>query len=124
MAHTFELQANGLLYVRVSGSFAETELDDYLTQLRSYLEPLGADDRLCSLMDATELESVSPEVRRAVTDFVRDPRFGKTAVLGTSRFVKVLIDFLMRASGRNHMRYFTDKAQAIAWLESELAPQH
>jgi len=118
MAHSFQMQANGTLYVKVSGSFSEEDLAGYLAELNSYLEPLRMDERLLSFMDATELEHVSPSVRRAVNDFVKDPRFGKTAVLGNNRFIKVLIDFVMRASGRDHMRYFTDRAEALSWLEN------
>ncbi|MCA9872571.1 MAG: STAS/SEC14 domain-containing protein [Anaerolineales bacterium] len=118
MAHQFQMQDNGILYVKVSGDFTEAELEDYLTQLNAYLAPLSQDERLESFMDATELSNVSPNVRRAVNDFVKDPRFGKTAVYGTNRFVKVLIDFILRASGRTHMRYFTDKDAAWKWLEN------
>ncbi len=124
MAHSFQMQADGILYVKVSGNFTEADLDDYLTKLQTYIQPLSMDERLISLLDATELEQVSPNVRRAVNDFVKDPRFGKTAVLGTNRFVKVLIDFVLRASGRDHMHYFTDKAQALAWLKDGLTPEN
>ena len=118
MAHIFQMQANGILHVTLSGDFTEDELEDYLTQLKSYIEPLSADERLVSFMDATELQNVSPNARRAINDFVTDPRFGKTAAFGKSRFVKVWIDFVMRASGRDHIRYFTDKTTAMDWLSN------
>lgn len=119
MAHQFQMQDNGILLVTLQGDFTEADLDDYLAQLSSYLEPLGTDERLVSFLDTTELSNVSPNVRRAVTDFVKDPRFGKTAVLGSNRFVKVLIDFLLRASGRDHIHYFTDETAAWEWLKIE-----
>lgn len=118
MTHQFHLQNNGVLLVTFKGDFTEAELDDYLTQLKSYIEPLDVDERLISFLDASELTNVSPNVRRAVNDFVKDPRFGKTAVYGTNRFVKVLIDFILKASGRDHIRYFTDRDSAWNWLDS------
>ncbi|MBP6471053.1 MAG: STAS/SEC14 domain-containing protein [Chloroflexi bacterium] len=118
MAHLFEMQDNGILHITVSGDFNEDDLDDYLTQLRSYIDPLAEDDRLLSFLDASTVGHVSPQVRRAVGDFVKDPRFGNTAVYGTNRFVKVLIDFVLRASGRDHVRYFTNRDEALIWLEN------
>ena len=55
-------------------------------------------------------------VMRSVGGFLDEPRFGETAVLVSSRVVKVMIDFVLKASGRHHMKYFTDRAEAEAWL--------
>jgi hypothetical protein len=116
MAHTLEKGQDGILYVTISGEFTEEELHAYILDLNAQLEPLGEGERLLSFIDTTELGQVNPNLRRTVGDVMDDPRLGKTAVLGNSRVVKVMIDFVLRASGRSHMRYFTDRDEALAWL--------
>lgn len=116
MSYQFEMQPDGILYVKVVGDFTDSDVEGYMQGLFSYLENRSITVKLHSLLDASELGKVSPNVRRAVSSSLGDPRFGKTAVWGNNRFVKVLIDFLTKATGRTDMRYFTDKEVAIKWL--------
>jgi hypothetical protein len=116
MAYTLDLGHDGILYVTISGKFTEEELQAYILDINAQLEPLSEEDTLLSFIDTTELERVNPNLRRTVGDIMDDPRLGNTAVLGNNRVVKVMIDFALRASGRSHMRYFTDRDEAISWL--------
>lgn len=116
MFYNFEMQPNGILQVKVVGDFSDEDTEGYLQELYAYADKLPEGEQLHSLLDATGIGKVSPNVRRAVASSLEDPRFGKTAVWGDNRFVKVLVDFLLKATGRQDMRYFTGKEEAINWL--------
>ena len=76
--------------------------------------------KLRSFIDTTGLGRVNPTLRRSVGDFLENKKFGETAVVGNSRVVKVMIDFALKASGRHHMKYFTDRDEAMTWLNNSI----
>lgn len=120
MAFKFDMQPNGLLFIKVTGDFTDADTNAYLQELFAYVENLPESAQLHTLLDATAIGKVSPNVRRAVSGSLDDPRFGKTAVLGNNRFIKVLIDFLIKATSRDNIRYFTDQQSALDWLIANL----
>lgn len=117
MAYKLDLGKDGILYATFSGDFTEEQLANYIHDLNEIVEQTPSDEKLKSFIDTTELGRVNPNLRRMAGDLIKDPRLGDTAVLGNSRVVKVMIDFVLKASGRNHMKYFTDRQQALAWLQ-------
>lgn len=116
MAYTLEMGHDNILYVTINGEFTEAELQTYILDLNAYVDPLGEDETLLSFIDTTGLDRVNPNLRRTIGDIMDDPRLGNTAILGNSRVVKVMVDFVLKASGRDHMRYFTDRDEALSWL--------
>ena len=118
MAYTLHKDDGGILQVKISGDFTEDELKTYINDLDNILTDIPDDQRIKSFIDTTELGRVNPNLRRSVGDFMDNQKFGDTVVLGNSRVVKVMIDFVLKASGRHHMKYFTDRNEAMAWLQT------
>lgn len=118
MAYTLHKDDNDILQVKISGDFTEDELSTYMADLSNILNDVLDDKKIKSFIDTTELNRVNPNLRRSVGDFMENPKLGDTAVLGNSRVVKVMIDFALKASGRHHMRYFTDRKEAMTWLQT------
>ena len=116
MSYTINKDDDGILQVVISGEFTEEELKVYMHDISEIMVDLPENEKMKTFIDTTELGRVNPNLRRSVGDFLDDQRFGETAVLGSSRVVKVMIDFVLKASGRHHMKYFTDRAEAEAWL--------
>ncbi len=116
MSYTLHKDDNGILQVVISGEFTEEELKNYMDDISEIVAEIPANERLKSFIDTTQLGRVNPNLRRSVGDFLDNPKFGETAVLGNSRVVKVMIDFVLKASGRHHMKYFTDRPEAETWL--------
>jgi predicted metal-dependent peptidase len=119
MAYTLAFENNNLLHVTITGEFTEEELQAYMGEISDILDTIPAGEMLKSFIDTTQLGRVNPNLRRSVGNFMDNPKFGKTAVLGNSRLVKVMIDFALKASGRHHMHYFTDRKEAMAWLQTD-----
>lgn len=119
MAHTFDIADDNILYATITGVFADEEMQVYMSELAEILEGVPEGEQLKSFTDTTQLERVNPSLRRSIGEFMDNPKFGKTAVLGNSRVVKVMIDFAMTARGKHYMRYFTDRDEAMAWLQED-----
>ncbi len=117
MAYTLELGTDGIIYALFTGDFTEEQLANYIHDLDELVNQSSADEKVKSFMDTTGLKRVNPNLRRMTGDLIKDPRLGETAVLGNSRVVKVMIDFVLKASGRDHMKYFTDRQEALIWLQ-------
>lgn len=116
MAFTLQLDDTGILQVVIDGEFTETDLHAYMMQLDEILEDVPEGETVQSFIDTTDLGKINPNLRRSVGDFLNNPKFGKTAVLGNNRVIKVMIDFVLKASGRHHMKYFTERNKAYDWL--------
>jgi hypothetical protein len=41
---------------------------------------------------------------------------GKAATIGVDRYTRVLIGFVLKATGRDNIRLFDTEEQALAWL--------
>ena len=118
MAYSLNLDEEGILNVTINGEFTEDQLSSYIHDLNEIVSGVPAGQNLKSFIDTTELGRVNPNLRRMTGDIMDDPRLGATAVLGNSRVVKVMIDFVLKASGRDHMHYFTNRNEALSWLKS------
>ena len=118
MAYELHKDDDGILQVSISGDFTEEELKSYMKDLDDVLADIPDGEKLKTFIDTTDLGRVNPNLRRSVGDFMETPKFGETAVLGNSRIVKVMIDFALKASGRHHMKYFTDRDEATTWLHN------
>lgn len=116
MSYTINKDENGILRVAMSGDFTEEEFLAYMQEIGENINDIPQNEKVKTFIDTTNLNRVNPNLRRSVGDFLDDPRFGHTAVLGNSRVVKVMIDFVLKASGRHHMKYFTDRKEAESWL--------
>ena len=117
MAYTLDLDDDGILQVTISGDFTEKELTDYMHDLSEVLADVAKNDKLTSYIDTTNLARVNPNLTRAVDNFLDIQKFRETAVLGNSRIVKVMIDFVLKTNGKNHITYFTDRDEATNWLK-------
>lgn len=117
MSFTLQRDDTDILQVKISGEFTEEDLKAYMAQIEEILVDVPEDETIKSFIDTTEIGKVNPNLRRSVGNFLDNPKFGNTAVLGNSRVIKVMIDFVLKASGRHHMKYFTKRDEAYDWLE-------
>ncbi len=118
MAYTLHIDEEGILQVNMTDEFREEDLEAYLADISAILDDVPEGGNIKTFINTLDLDRVNPNLRRSVGDYLENPKFGKTAVLGKSRVVKVMIDFVLKASGRSHMKYFTDQDKANEWLHS------
>jgi hypothetical protein len=89
-----------------------------VNKLTPYLESATETEPLLLLSDVSRLGKVSVKARSALAGLSGDPRLGKNAILGSSRYQRVLATFIDKAVGRDNIRFFDTEAEALAWLKS------
>jgi hypothetical protein len=71
------------------------------------------------LADLSQGGKFSAEFRKTLAGLMNDPRTGKVANVGAKRYNRVLAGFLLKATGRDNIRFFKLEEEALAWLKTE-----
>lgn len=118
MPYQMQMGDDGILRVDFAGSVLEREeVDDFVRDFRVYLDTATLEAPLRTLTVAGQSGiKLSPKVRKAFADLNADPRLGKAATIGIDRYTRVLIGFVLKATGRDNIHFFDTEAKALAWL--------
>ncbi len=68
------------------------------------------------LVDLTQLTSITSPARKKLTEAIGHPSIRKFAFFGASTFVRVVVNFMSKATGKTHTRHFTTEASALEWI--------
>jgi len=99
------------------GTLERAEVDDFVRDFHVYLDAATPEVPLRTLTIADQSgKKLSSQVRKAFADLNLDPRLGKSATVGTNRYIRVLVGFVLKATGRDNIRFFETEEQALAWL--------
>jgi hypothetical protein len=71
------------------------------------------------LIDLNKLEKHSIKARHKAIDRFEDERLNKIALFGLHPVARVIASFIMGFSRKKEMRFFKNKADALAWLRYE-----
>jgi hypothetical protein len=118
MAHQLALQ-DGILHVTFVGDIDVEDWMDYIRDYAPFLDQTTPEDPLDFLVDGTQMGKFSAAARKLLVDDFRNPnpRIGKTAMVGASRYVRVLASFILKATGRSNVRLFETEKDALVWLQ-------
>jgi hypothetical protein len=119
MPYEIHVGDDGILRVTFEGDLDLSDITAYTMAYRPFLEGASEAEPLHFLVDVSRLGKASAKARKLFVDEFRapDPRIGKSAMVGASRYVRVLASFMMKATGREDIRLFTTEKEALAWLE-------
>ena len=59
------------------------------------------------------------ESRKIYAKLLKFPKIGKAAIIGLSTANKVVVSFLLKASGKKGLGVFSTKEEALKWLKEE-----
>ena len=119
MAYQLSMRDDGILQSTLTGDMSDKDAKAYREDMVSFLEATTEAEPLHALIDSSRLGKMSPASRKAVVEVSRDPRLGKAAVVGANRYARVLGSFIMKATERDHIRFFDSEEEALAWLKAE-----
>jgi len=123
MEYTLQMGDDGILRARFVGDVDQEGWYDYANAYQAYLEAAPPGQPLHFLVDASRLGKMSAAARKLVLASFRnpDPRVGRTAMLSASPYARVLVGFILKATGRDDIRFFASEEEALAWLRGESA---
>jgi hypothetical protein len=121
MGHEMRMGPDGILRVKFIGFLNREDAEAYINDYNSYVAGASSDKPLHALADARGMTKMSSAARKTIIEtFNRsDARIGKTAVVGASRYLRVLTSFILKAVGRDNIRLFATEEEALPWLGQE-----
>ncbi|MGC9395566.1 MAG: hypothetical protein ACP5J4_11995 [Anaerolineae bacterium] len=119
MPYQIQMGDDGIVRIDFAGGVLEREeVDDFVRDFHVYLDAATPKAPLCTLTAAGRSGvKLSSKVRKAFSDLNNDPRLGKSATVGVDRYTRVLIGFVLKATGRDNIRFFETEEEALAWLQ-------
>jgi len=118
VAHTIEMGNDGVVRTAFIGDMTEQGVNALAEDAQPFLEASSAKKPTPVLHDSSRSGKYTSRARKAILAFFSDPRIGKIAVIGARPYTRVLLSFLIKASGRENMRLFGTEPEALAWLQS------
>ncbi|MFQ5615532.1 MAG: STAS/SEC14 domain-containing protein [Anaerolineales bacterium] len=118
MAHELRMDADGILRLALIGNMKQEDVDAYVKDLAPFRETATETEPLFFIIDTSRLGKASSAARKAFGELAKDPRIGKSALVGVSRYVRVLAGFLAKAAGRDNIQFFDSEEEALAWLKA------
>jgi len=121
MGHEMEMGQDGILRVKFEGFFEREDVEAYFDEYYTYLASATPEEPLHALADLRGVTKMSSAARRTIIEAFNnsDARIGKTAVVGASRYLRVLTGFILKAVGRDNFRLFATEEEALPWLGQE-----
>lgn len=119
MAHEMHMRDDGILSITLDGDMGQEETEPFSTDLRPFLEGATKEHPLHILARRRTKGRYRPAARKLFTELSSHPQLGKVAIASPSRYGRVLIGFIVKASGRDNVRFFETEEEALAWLHAD-----
>lgn len=121
MGHEMRMGQDGILRVKFEGYFEREDVEAYFNEYYAYLADATPEKPLHALADLGTVTKMSSAARKTIIEAFdsSDPRIGKTAVIGASRYLRVLTGFILKAVGRDNIRLFATEEEALPWFGPE-----
>jgi hypothetical protein len=123
--HTFGRKVGRLLELRSSGTTSREELQAFKSQIVAVLRTIGPDERFVMISDLRDSRAVPTELAGDILTLMRSShsRLERAAVLlSESPIAALQARRLAEEAHFEGRKLFTDRAQAVAWLEPVLDP--
>jgi hypothetical protein len=110
---------DGILRVAFVGTPRKRDAVAFFKDFSPFLEAATEAEPLRIIIDSSRVDKTSASARKTLLEINRDPRVGKIVVLGAGRYMRVLIGFVLKATGRENIRSFNTEKEASAWLKAK-----
>ena len=119
MGHEMHLGDDNILRVKFWGDFDQADVEAYMADFQPIVE--SATDTIHFLVDVSQVGKASAGARRIFGEMFSDPHplTGRSALVGASRYIRVVAGFVMRVTGAKNMRIFESEDEAVAWLKGD-----
>ncbi len=119
MPYRMHMEDDGILRIDFAGGTLEhNEVDDFVRDFTVYLDAVTPEAPLRALTIAPQSGAkLVSKARKVLADLNLDPRLGKAATVTLDRYTRVLVGFILKATGRNNIRFFDAEEKALAWLQ-------
>lgn len=116
VAHEMHRDQDGILRVKLWGNFSQEEAVAFRADFHRMLESAG--EEMDALLQVERFGKASAEARKIFGAMFRRPHSntGKTALVGANQYVRIVLGFILQATGASETRLFDSEKEAVAWL--------
>ena len=115
----FSLNGKNFMYI----DFSDFKTNDEFLELSKIVEPLIAKYPEHSLYTITNIENVKFDFdsKKICAEYMKHnkPYVKYGAIYGLDGIIKVIVNAIIKMSGRNNMRFVFSKEQAFEWLQQQ-----
>ncbi len=79
---------------------------------------LESEDASMVMIDLKQSTQFSSEARKIWVKFLQNPKIKKTGIFGGNVFVRTLASFVIAASQKKNLKFFTTEEEALEWIKS------
>jgi len=119
---SFEVQpiSDQIVKLTIDGDISDEDGEQFLTDINEFRDALPPEKPMHYLVDSMKQGKLSAHTRSIFTEQNKSSGVGKVAVFGSNRFVRVMATFMIKASGRDNIRFFETETEALAWLQEHV----
>jgi hypothetical protein len=120
MAYEVKMGEDGILRLSFVGFIDRDDMEGYTKEYMAFVRERAEDEPVHAIVDASRMGKMSSAARKmSIETFSNpDPRVGKTAIVGASRYLRVLTGFILKAIGRENIRLVATEEEGLEWLST------
>ncbi len=118
MPYQMTMTEDAILKITIPAVLEHGEVEPLIADITRYVASATPDAplRILVLIKQHGIK-FSPVARKTLATLNADRRLGLVAIVGAERYVRVLIGFILKATGRNNIHFFASEELAMAWLQ-------
>lgn len=113
------LPEDRVVFLAPSGDFTKNEADKIVNEVFNAFSEITKDEKLNLIIDASGAYKTNHEARRVYTKFARDykGRVSKIATFKANTFTRLIIQFVLSASGTDaKLKFFDNFENSLKWI--------
>lgn len=119
MAITIKMGDDGILRMHISGDMDNVQVKNLQREITPFLEASTPEHPLNVISTTGEIGKVSFASRKYFAEINKHPCMGLFSILNPPRVVRILGRFIIAATKRDNIKFFSDETEAIAWIKSQ-----
>ena len=116
MTHEIYDFTDNILTFGFTGTINQEAIELFAEATIPYFEQGTKEKPIHFLVDTESDDGMSLYARRWFTQLNKDERLDKVALVGGSSRTKVIASFILRATGRNNLRFFPTFEEGRQWI--------
>ena len=109
-------EKEGVIRNRSQGDFEEADARKQMARILEMAE--GRPGRVLVLNDLTEAGKASSGARKVYAELLKSDKIARHAFVGMRTLTRVIVSFLLRASGAEDAGFFDTEDEALKWLKA------
>jgi hypothetical protein len=116
MAYQLTLGEDRYLRFVMLGDMDALSVTNFEREYRLYLDASTSQRPIYMIVFAGQMGKISSQARNLYMQINSDPRLGLVAIVNPPRTLRVLAQFILKATGRANINFFDSEDEAIDWI--------